>query len=145
MTAFFLFVCAKITSMNILKRGLIFLIGFIILTAFYYAGYIVVHLTNIPLPPAIIGLMLFAFSLINGIIDEKYVKNTCDFLMKNMALFIVPFMGGIIIYKPLLIKNWFVILVVIFLTTTLTIVITGLFVEYGLKLIRLRKMKKSND
>ena len=131
--------------MNILRNCLTFLIGFIILTAFYYAGYIIIQLTQIPLPPAILGLIFFAFALINGIIKEKYIKSTCDFLMKNMALFIVPFMGGVIVYKPLLIKNWFVILVVIFLTTTLTIVITGLFVEYGLKLIRLYRMKKHND
>lgn len=51
-------------------------------------------------------------------------------------MFIVPFMGGLVVYKSLLIKNIFVILFVTFTTTTLLIVLTGLFVDNGLKLMR---------
>ncbi len=53
-----------------------------------------------------------------------------------MAMFIVPFMGGLVVYKSLLVKNIFVILFVTFTTTTLLIIITGLFVEFGLKFMR---------
>ena len=116
-----------------------FIIGLLILIGFYFISYFIVKLLHISLPPAILGLILFAIALIQGIIKEDWIKLVCDFLIKNMAMFIVPFLGGLIAYKSLLMKNWLVILIVIFVTTTLTIVITGLFVEWGIKLLRLQK------
>lgn len=122
-----------------------FISGFVILIIFYLISYYIVRYFKIPTVPAILGLILFAFALVEGIIKEEWIKTTCDFLMKNMAMFIVPFMGGLVMYKHLILKNWLVILIVIFITTTLTIVVTGLFVEYGLKIIRLNRMRKHND
>ena len=60
-----------------------------------------------------------------------------------MAIFFVPFLGGLIAYKTLLIKNWLAILIVIFVTTTITIAATGLFVEWGIKILRLYKIQKN--
>lgn len=88
------------------------------------------------LPPAILGLILFAVSLVLGIVKEEWIETTANVLIKNMAMFIVPFMGGLVVYKSLLVKNIFVILFVTFTTTTLLIIITGLFVEFGLKFMR---------
>ncbi len=88
------------------------------------------------LPPAILGLILFAVSLVLGIVKEAWIETTANVLIKNMAMFIVPFMGGLVVYKSLLVKNIFVILFVTFTTTTLLIIITGLFVEFGLKFMR---------
>lgn len=121
------------------------IIGFLILIGFYIISSFIVKFLHISLAPAILGLILFSFCLIEGLIKEEWVKETCDFLMKNMALFIVPFMGGLVLYKEMIKSNWLVILIVIFVTTTITIVITGLFVEYGLKYLRLHRMKKHND
>ena len=111
-----------------------FVLGLLILMGFYYISSFVVKLLNIPLAPAILGL-----------IKEEWIQTTCDCLIKNMAMFIVPFMGGLVLYKHMLVKNWFVILIVIFVTTTITIVVTGLFVEYGLKYLRLYRKRKNND
>ena len=127
------------------KKTLYFLTGLIILTGFYFLSCAVVKILHINFPPAILGLIMFSFSLISGLVKEKYVESACNFLLKNMAMFLVPFMAGLIVYKTLLIKNWFVILIVIFSATTLTIVLTGLFVEYGIKIMRLERMKHHND
>ena len=125
-----------------MKKILDFLIGFFILISFYFISYFIIKFLHITLPPAILGIILFSIALINGIIKEERIKTACDFLIQNMAMFLVPFMGGLIVYKSTLARNWLVIFLVIFLTTTLTIVITGLFVEWGLILIRLYKIKK---
>lgn len=125
-----------------LKKICEFLKGFAILLLFYFVSVLIIKITHIPMPPAILGLVFFAVCLIEGIIKEDWVKYACEVLMKNMAMFLVPFIGGLIIYKSILAKNWFVILLVIFLITGLTIVITGLFVEYGLKISRLISMRK---
>ena len=95
----------------------------------------------IKFPPAILGLVLFAVSLISGFVKENWIKDAVELLMKNMAMFLLPFWGGLVVYESLLERNALVILLVVFLTTTIIIVCTGLFVEYGLKYTRLLKWK----
>ena len=119
-----------------------YIIGFLILIGFYFISYFIIKLVNVALPPAILGLILFAIALTQGIIKENLVKPICEFLIKNMAMFLAPFLGGLIAYKAILMKNWIVILVVVFITTTITIVITGLFVEWGIKFLRIHKINK---
>lgn len=122
-----------------------FIRGFIILFSFYFISFFIVKFLHIAFPPTILGLILFAAALILGIIKEEWIKKTSDILIKNMAMFIVPFMGGLVVYKSLLLKNWFVILLVIFITTTVLIILTGLFVDLGLKYLELYKLRKSNQ
>lgn len=119
-----------------LKQIYYFLRGFAILVMFYIISLFIIKSLHIMLPPAILGLILFAVSLILGIVKEAWIETTANVLIKNMAMFIVPFMGGLVVYKSLLVKNIFVILFVTFTTTTLLIIITGLFVEFGLKFMR---------
>ncbi len=119
-----------------LKQIYYFLRGFAILVMFYIISLFIIKSLHIMLPPAILGLILFAVSLVLGIVKEEWIETTANVLIKNMAMFIVPFMGGLVVYKSLLVKNIFVILFVTFTTTTLLIIITGLFVEFGLKFMR---------
>ena len=126
------------------KRFFNFIIGFLILIGFYFLSFYILKLLHIAFPPAILGLILFSFALIEGIIKESWIKDTCEFLINNMAMFLVPFIGGLIVYKSLLIKNWLVILVVIFISTTVIIAVTGLFTEWGIKFLRLNKIKTVN-
>ena len=119
-----------------------FSLGMLIMLFFYFLSYSIVKIFHLPLPPAILGLILFALSLIFGIIKEEWIEITANWLINNMAMFLIPFWGALILYQNLLSKNAFVILLVVFLTTTLIIVFTGLFVEYGIKFLRLWRMKK---
>lgn len=130
---------------NKLKHIFEFGRGFVILISFYFISYIIVSFFKVPVPPAILGLILFAFALIQGLVKEKWVELVCNFMLKNMAMFLVPFVGGLIVYKSLLAKNWMVIFLVIFITTTLVIIVTGLFVEYGIKALRLYHIKNGGE
>lgn len=118
-----------------------FLLGMAILFAVYYVSFFILKLTGIKLPPAILGLVLFALGLSVGVIKEDWVKITVDFMLKNMPVLFVPFIVGIVLYKTVLTENLLAICLVVLISTTLTIVGTGLFVEYGVKLLRLHKMK----
>ena len=80
-----------------------FIIGFIILLGFYAISLLIVRQTHINLPPAILGLILFATSLKLGFIKEDWVNVTTNFMLKNMAILFVPFLVGLIIYKNVLI------------------------------------------
>lgn len=119
-----------------------FILGMIILFLIYYVSFFILKVTQIKLPPAILGLVLFAWGLSIGIIKEEWVKVAVDFMLKNMPILFVPFIVGIVLYESILTKNVIAICLVILVSTTLTIVGTGLFVEYGIKLLRLYKMKK---
>lgn len=109
--------------------------------AFYFVSYFIVKLAHISLPPAILGLILFTISLSCGLIKEKWIKLTCEFLINNMAMFLVPLFCGLVAYKTLILKNWLAIFIVIFVTTTLVIVLTGLFTQWGIEILRLNKIK----
>ena len=122
-----------------------FFLGLGILFGFYLLSLFIIKLTHICMPPAILGLILFALSLVSGLVKEEWVEVTVKFLLKNMAILFVPFIGGLIIYQSVLFKNWVAIALIVFLTTTITIVLTGLFVEYGIKYLRLYKMRKYRD
>lgn len=113
-----------------------------ILFLIYYVSFFILKVTQIKLPPAILGLVLFAWGLSVGVIKEEWIKTAVDFMLKNMPVLFVPFIVGIVLYKSVLTDNIIAICLVVLLSTTLTIVGTGLFVEYGIKLLRLHKMKK---
>lgn len=122
-----------------------FLLGMAILFAIYYVSFFILKLTGIKLPPAILGLVLFAWGLSVGVIKEDWVKDAVDFMLKNMPVLFVPFIVGIVLYKSVLTENLIAICLVVLFSTTLTIVGTGLFVEYGVKLLRLHRMRRHQD
>lgn len=119
-----------------------FLLGMAILFLIYYVSFFILKVTQIKLPPAILGLILFAWGLSVGVIKEEWIKIAVDFMLKNMPVLFVPFIVGIVLYKSVLTDNIIAICLVVLLSTTLTIVGTGLFVENGIKLLRLHKIKK---
>ena len=128
-----------------IKNVLKFLFGLSILFFFYIASWLILFLTHIPLPPVILGLILFTLSLNLGFVKESWVKITVEFLLRYMPILFIPFIVGLIGYKTLILNNLLTISLVILITTTLTIIFTGLFVEYGIKYLRSYKIRRSND
>jgi len=130
---------------SFLKSSAYFGLGLGILIGIYFICTLLTEQLNLRIPPAILGIILLAGLLTSGIIKEKWIKTACEILIKNMAMFLVPFFGGLIVYKSMFLNNWPVLVLVILVTTTLTIVFTGIFVDKGLKYLRLYKMKKSRN
>lgn len=85
-----------------LKKALKFTLGMAILFAVYYVSYLILKLTQIKLPPAILGLVIFAWLLYIGAVKEEWIKPAVDFMLKNMPILFVPFMVGIVLYKSVL-------------------------------------------
>lgn len=127
------------------KNSVKFLIGFAILLGFSYFGLFIVNSLNLKVPASVIGLILFAISLIFGLIKEEWVETCVNFLLKNMPLLFVPFVVGLSVYKSFLMKNIIPILLVVLLTTTITIVFTGYLAEYGIKILRIIKIRGKHD
>lgn len=127
---------------NMVAKIFKFILGMIIILLIYYVSFIILKVTQIKLPPTILGLVLFAWGLSAGVIKEEWVNVTVNFMLKNMPVLFIPFIVGIVLYKSILAENIIAICLTVLVSTTLTIVGTGLFVEYGIKLLRLYKMKK---
>ena len=128
-----------------MKKVFRYILGFLIIAFFCAVSSWFISLSGLKFPAAIVGLLLFSISLLLGVIKIEWVEESCNFLIKNMALCIVPFVGGIVVYQKLVFDNLLVISLVVLVATTVSIISVGLFVEYGLKLLRLRRMKKKND
>ena len=127
-----------------INKILNFILGIIILFLFYFLSVGILHLVHIQFPPTILGLILLAIALITGIIKEDWIKTPSEWLINNMAMFLLPFIAGLVAYQSMILKNLIPILLVIFLTTTAIIVLTGLFIEYGTAFIRLRHWRKNH-
>lgn len=127
-----------------LKQILDFTRGIIILLSFYFLSVGIIHIIKIQFPPTILGLILLAAALISGVIKEDWIKAPSEWLINNMAMFLLPFIAGLVAYQSMIFKNLIPIILVIFITTSAIIVFTGLFIEYGMAYIRLHNRRKNH-
>ena len=127
-----------------LKSCFNFLRGILILLIFYFISFWIIHVIHIQFPPTILGLILLATALITGIVKENWIKESAEWLINNMAMFLLPFIAGLVAYQAMIIKNLIPLILVIFITTTAIIVLTGLFIEYGTAWLRLSHWRKKH-
>lgn len=116
--------------------------GFIILISIQYICFQIIKITNIFLPAPVLGLVLLVFLLEFKIIKKEYIKDICNILLKYMSVLFIPFLVGIISHYKLIKDNLTGLLLLVFLTTTITLIITAFFVESIIKFERLRKIRK---
>ena len=102
--------------------------GFLILIGFQLVGEVFVLLTNIPVPGAVLGMiMLFLTLLIKGNIPEG-LAITSEGLIKYIGLIFVPAGAGISMYLGLLVEEWDIILIASAGSTIITLLLcAGLF------------------
>ncbi len=128
-----------------LVRFIKIIIGFVILCAIQYLCNWIVRLTHIVLPSPILGIIVFALLLQFKIIKKEWVQDICNLLLKNMPLLFVPLFVGIIAYYGIIEKNLIPILINVIVTTTMTLIVTAIFVENVIKFVRLRKIRKIHN
>ena len=56
----------------------------------YVVSDLIAKLSPFGLPASVVGLIIFIMSLKVGVIKESAIKESADFITKNMALFFVP-------------------------------------------------------
>jgi holin-like protein len=85
----------------------------------------IMTLLHIKFPGSIVGLIILLILLITKIIPENWIANGADTLLTNMTLFFIPVTVGIVDYPELISWQGLLIFGVIFVTTILSIVISG--------------------
>ncbi|MEA5091663.1 Antiholin-like protein LrgA [bioreactor metagenome] len=115
------------------------LTGFAILLFIQFVGTWIIGALHIPLPPALLGMVLLTIALLTNVIKINWVEDTCTVLIEKMGMLFVPAGISILLYKDAILKEWFAIFATIFFSSIIVIVTTGLFVD-----ILLRRRRKEN-
>jgi len=115
------------------------LTGFAILLFIQFVGTWIIGALHIPLPPALLGMVLLTIALLTNVIKINWVEDTCTVLIEKMGMLFVPAGISILLYKDAILKEWFAIFATIFFSSIIVIVATGLFVD-----ILLRRRRKEN-
>lgn len=96
-------------------------------------------LANIPFPGSLIGMILLFIFLMIGWIKERHIKETADFMVKNMGIFFVPPAVAILNNLSVISPIWWKILIVIF--ASFLINFAAVFYSTKLTLIIQQKIK----
>ena len=98
------------------------LYGFIILISLQLIGDSLSTLLKLPIPGAVIGMLLLLIILIiRGKVDEP-VAVTADGLIKYIGLLFVPAGAGVSLYLGLIAQEWLTILIATSISTMLTLI-----------------------
>ena len=99
-----------------------------LLVLFQLIGESVVQVSGLPVPGAVIGLvLLYAMLAWRGEVAEE-MSRASGFLLQNLGVLFVPAGVGVVAYLPLIAAQWFNILFVLIVSVCSTIAITGLVV-----------------
>jgi holin-like protein len=88
-------------------------------------GEVFVRISGLPVPGAVIGLvLLYSILVYRGEIPEELAR-TSGFLLQNLGLLFVPTGVGVIAFLPMITDQWWIILPVLLISVVVTIAVTG--------------------
>jgi holin-like protein len=82
-------------------------------------------LLHLPLPSSLIGMLILAALLCNGLVQERWLAQSADLLQRHLAFFFVPFAVGLMAYGSLLRSQGLALLLVIGLSTAAGVLVAG--------------------
>jgi holin-like protein len=107
------------------------MISIFVLIVLQLIGEIVVQVSGLPVPGAVIGLvLLYGFLVLRGDDIPDEMSRTSGFLLQNLGVLFVPAGVGVIAYLPMIATQWWGILLVLLVSVTATIAITGVVVTW---------------
>lgn len=111
---------------------------FLIIFIINYIGVLMAEVLKFPLPGTINGMLLLFVMLYFKVIKLEKIEKASDFLLVNMTIFFMPPSVKLIESLYLLKTGIFKIIFILIFTTILTMIVTGLTVQYMIE----RKEKK---
>lgn len=100
-----------------------FLRGITVVVALFLFGSWL-HRVGVPIPGGVLGLLLFYFALLSGILKLRWVESASNFLLRHMVLLFVPLTVGLMDLGPLLSHQAAAILVSL-VVSFLAVLLTG--------------------
>ena len=122
-----------------------------LIIAFALIGNLIAYLlslANISFPGSLIGMIILFLFLIFGILKERHIKETCDFLVRNMGIFFVPPAVMILTNLEVISSIWWKLLIIILVSFLVSF--TAVFYSVKLTLfiqekIRNKRQLKGNN
>jgi holin-like protein len=98
----------------------------LVIVAFQFVGELVVRTLRLPLPGAVVGMVLLLGVLTaRGRVPES-LRQTTHGLLQHLSLLFVPAGAGIVAIGPTLAREWLAVAVVLVASTAVTIAVTAL-------------------
>lgn len=85
---------------------------------------------NITFPAPLLGMIVLTFLLVSKIIKVEQIEAICTLLLEKMSMLFVPGAVGAIGYMELIQKEALPLLATIAVSTSLVIVVTGVFLQF---------------
>ena len=107
---------------------MIYLIQFAILLLFWFLGETLSVILSpiILIPGSILGMLLLFLALSLGILKEKHIEETSDFLLNNIAFFFIPASVGVM---AIVTSNLFILIIIGIVSTIITMLVTMLVTQ----------------
>ena len=88
-------------------------------------GELVIHLTHVPLPSSILGMLILTLLLKLRVIRLEWVRSLSEFLVSNIGFFFVPPGVAIMLYFDVITAQFVPIAVASAVSTVLVLAVTG--------------------
>ncbi len=95
-----------------------------------YLCEVIVSFLPFALPSSVLAMFIILALLFFKVLKPEQLSQIKNFLLGNMSLFFVPAGVGIIVYFDIIKEIWLPLVIVIFVTTPLVFVVTGLTVQF---------------
>lgn len=104
--------------------------AFLVIFGCLFLGQIFIYLTNLPLPPSVIGLLILFGALQSGVVKLKTVQTLAKMLLDYLVLMVVPACISIMQYLDIIRRDAWVLIFATFVSTFLVLVVTGKSYEW---------------
>ncbi len=124
---------ASILIYLMLHRSRLLQVGLIV--AFWFLGEMLAHVTDVPVPGSVIGMVALLGLLASGTIQPSSMKRGSSFLLADMLLFFVPAVLAVLDHSEFLGLVGVKILAVILIGTVTVMSATALAVDFGYRMM----------
>lgn len=112
-----------------MKKIITIMLQILFIHIFLFLGSAVKAIVPIPIPAAMVGLLLLFLSLLLGIVKLEWVEHGGNWLLAELLLFFVPSAVGIVNYEEMLSWQGFISVLLIGLSTFIVIGSTAFIAE----------------
>lgn len=98
------------------------------------AGELISKYLHLPIPGSITGMLLLLVLLLTGVIKERQIRETADFMLQNMGFFFIPAGVSIIVSYQALNGVYFETVAVVVLSTLIVMAVTALTTQLFINL-----------
>ena len=98
------------------------------------AGELLSKYLHLPLPGSITGMLLLLVLLLTGVVKERQIRETADFMLQNMGFFFIPAGVSIIVSYHALNGVYFETVAVVILSTLIVMAVTALATQLFINL-----------